>query len=186
MKLQFVSSPSFIKPRRTVYIRSSSRDTINAIESLTAQPPSRPATPEPIQPPKQPLELKFVEDYEEPYNDQIMTTEQAMAFDGPIPEMVNGRLTMFGFVAGVAAELCSGQTLIQQFEEAFLPIILFSIIIIFASLYPILYGADYDSVSVGPFNKKAEYLNGRASMVGFATMLIIETLKHHSLFPKIF
>jgi hypothetical protein len=136
------------------------------------------------------IEMKFIEELDDYQDFQtehgLITAYEAMNFAGPIPEAVNGRLTMIGFVAGVVAEMCSGKTLFEQFEEATLPVILFSIIITFASFYPILYGMSFESASNGIFNKKAEFWNGRAAMLGFTTMLVIESLQHHSMFPKIF
>lgn len=42
----------------------------------------------------------------------VLTTcvsAEIMAFSGPAPERINGRLAMLGFVAAVAAELVSGE-----------------------------------------------------------------------------
>lgn len=37
-----------------------------------------------------------------------------MGFSGSAPEIVNGRLAMLGFVAAVAAELSSGESVLRQ------------------------------------------------------------------------
>jgi drug/metabolite transporter superfamily protein YnfA len=42
----------------------------------------------------------------------------AMAFAGPGPEVINGRLAMLAFVAAAGAELATGFTVMQQLREA--------------------------------------------------------------------
>lgn len=42
------------------------------------------------------------------------TMGSLMAFDGPAPEIVNGRLAMLGFVAALGAELSSGESVMMQ------------------------------------------------------------------------
>merc|ERR1719261_1337461 len=39
---------------------------------------------------------------------------EAMAFSGPAPETINGRLAMVGFVSAVAAEFSKQETIVQQ------------------------------------------------------------------------
>jgi len=36
-----------------------------------------------------------------------------MAFSGPAPELINGRLAMLGFIAAVVAELNSGESVLK-------------------------------------------------------------------------
>merc|ERR1712094_103155 len=55
----------------------------------------------------------------------------AMAFAGPAPEIINGRLAMLGFIAALGAEAASGETVFQQIGDAE-PSILFAA----ASLIP--------------------------------------------------
>ena len=43
-------------------------------------------------------------------------------------------------------------------------------------------GLDTEAKPVGPFNQFAETINGRAAMIGFASMLIIEGLKGSAVF----
>jgi hypothetical protein len=40
---------------------------------------------------------------------------EVMGFSGSGPEIINGRLSMLGFVAAVAAELSSGGYVVEQF-----------------------------------------------------------------------
>ncbi len=40
-----------------------------------------------------------------------------MGFSGSVPERVNGRLAMLGFVAALGAELASGESVLKQVGE---------------------------------------------------------------------
>ncbi|BDA45780.1 Carotene biosynthesis-related protein CBR, chloroplastic at C-terminar half [Coccomyxa sp. Obi] len=97
----------------------------------------------------------------------------AMAFSGPAPEVINGRLAMLAFVAAAGAELATGAPIAAQLKDA--PILIGLTFFLFsaASLIPILRGAKLDK-SVGPFNPRAEILNGRVAMLGFAALLVSE------------
>lgn len=63
-----------------------------------------------------------------------------MNFDGPAPELINGRLAMLGFTAAMAAELTSQETAFSQFLRAPGTILAVSGLIIVASLIPIVRG----------------------------------------------
>merc|ERR1711924_214065 len=91
----------------------------------------------------------------------------AMAFAGPAPETINGRLAMLGFIAALGAEAASGETVFQQIGDAE-PSILFAA----ASLIPTLKGVKKEKFAF--FSPEAEMLNGRAAMIGFALLLAIE------------
>jgi hypothetical protein len=104
-----------------------------------------------------------------------------MAFAGPGPETINGRLAMLGLFAAIGAELATGQTVFTQFENA-TPVVLATwAIISLASLVPILKGASQDE-AFGPMTPKAERLNGQAAMLGLAALLLIELVKGSALF----
>ena len=73
-----------------------------------------------------------------------------MAFAGPAPETVNGRLAMLGFVAALGAELSSGESVVQQLSDAPGPILAVFFAFAVATLVPILKGANLKE-SLGPF-----------------------------------
>eukprot|EP01024_Parvocaulis_polyphysoides_P016897 TRINITY_DN17486_c0_g1_i4.p2 TRINITY_DN17486_c0_g1~~TRINITY_DN17486_c0_g1_i4.p2 ORF type:complete len:120 (+),score=24.61 TRINITY_DN17486_c0_g1_i4:2-361(+) len=104
-----------------------------------------------------------------------MSVFDAMAFSGPAPEKINGRLAMLGIVSALAAEASSGSSIFTQIASAPIPIVVTSIAFIVASLIPIVKGTEEESV--GPFSPQAELLNGRLAMIGMAALLIIETSK---------
>lgn len=74
----------------------------------------------------------------------------AMKFNGPAPEAVNGRLAMIGFVAGAITEFQTGVPLEQQALTSGPPTFVIAALIVYASLVPILkaaksepFGADF-------------------------------------------
>jgi hypothetical protein len=103
----------------------------------------------------------------------------AMAFSGPAPEIINGRLAMLGFVAAVAAEFASDESVLTQWAAEPTGIAAAFVLFAAASFPPLLAGR---KESLGPFTPAAEMLNGRAAMIGFAALLVIEGLKHGPLF----
>ncbi|PRW50936.1 Carotene biosynthesis-related CBR [Chlorella sorokiniana] len=113
-------------------------------------------------------------------NPQAMSFGQLMAFSGPAPELINGRLSMLAFVAALGAELASGEPVLRQLGEeptgVFLAVITFAA----ASLIPMLNSAERKPF--GPFTPAAEMLNGRAAMIGFAALLVVEAVRGTALF----
>ncbi|KAL6757805.1 hypothetical protein V8C86DRAFT_1809385 [Haematococcus lacustris] len=104
---------------------------------------------------------------------------EVMAFNGA-PEIINGRLSMLGFVAALGAELNSGESVIRQWAEEPTGIICTGLLFIAASLVPAF--ARSQQQSIGPFTPAAEMLNGRAAMIGFAALLAIEVVRGAPLF----
>ncbi|KZV16213.1 Early light-induced protein [Dorcoceras hygrometricum] len=101
-----------------------------------------------------------------------------MAFDGPGPERINGRLAMLGFVAAIAVELTRGQNIFSQIQNGGImwfigTTALFSI----ASLVPLFKGVSADSRSGGVMTSDAELWNGRLAMVGLIALAYTEYIK---------
>lgn len=105
-----------------------------------------------------------------------------MAFSGPGPEVINGRLAMLGFVSAVAAEFASGDSVLKQWASEPTGIAFAFIVFMGASLVPLLTPSNGQNQELGPFTAKAEMLNGRAAMIGFAALIIIELVKGSPLF----
>ncbi|GIL52749.1 hypothetical protein Vafri_8543 [Volvox africanus] len=96
----------------------------------------------------------------------------ALKFNGPAPELINGRLAMVGLIAGAWEEAHSGLTLAQQAEQLPLSELLLLALWVYASLVPILKGAKMEAF--GWFTPRAEITNGRAAMLGIAVLLFLE------------
>lgn len=69
------------------------------------------------------------------------------------------------------------QQVAQEPTLIFLTFVLFSA----ASLIPLMSGSATDE-KFGPLTPAAEKLNGRAAMIGFAAMLVIEAVRGQALF----
>jgi hypothetical protein len=107
---------------------------------------------------------------------------KVMGFSGS-PEIINGRLAMMGFVAALGAELSSGESVLRQAAEEPTGTLALFILIIAGSLVPAFLNAKTEAF--GFLTPSAELTNGRASMIGFAAMLIIEANVHHALFSTV-
>ncbi|XP_008777102.3 uncharacterized protein LOC103697096 [Phoenix dactylifera] len=101
-----------------------------------------------------------------------------LAFSGPAPERINGRLAMVGFVSALAVELVRGDDLAAQLMNGGLPwfaatAVLWSV----ASLVPLFKGVSVQSKSDGLMTADAELWNGRFAMMGLVALAFTEYLK---------
>lgn len=103
-----------------------------------------------------------------------------MAFSGPGPELINGRLAMIGIVAALGAEISSNESVFAQLKDAPAAIGVTFLLFIAASLVPFFRNAKPESFGI--FTPKAEMANGRAAMLGLASLILIEAVKHSALF----
>ena len=100
----------------------------------------------------------------------------ALAFSGPAPERINGRLAMVGFVAALSVEAARGGGLLDQAGSGaglgwFLATAgVFSV----ASLVPLLQGQSVESKSSGIWSADAELWNGRFAMLGLVALAATE------------
>lgn len=101
-----------------------------------------------------------------------------LAFSGPAPERINGRLAMVGFVAAMAVELAKGQDVFAQISDGGIPWFLgTSVLLSLASLVPLFKGVSVESVSEGLMTSDAEMWNGRFAMLGLIALAFTEYVK---------
>jgi hypothetical protein len=100
----------------------------------------------------------------------------ALAFSGPAPERINGRLAMVGFVSALAVEASSGGGLLSQAGSRS-GLALFAAtaaVLSVASLVPVLQGESAEARSGGVMSADAELWNGRFAMLGLVALAVTE------------
>ncbi|KAF7116595.1 hypothetical protein RHSIM_RhsimUnG0024500 [Rhododendron simsii] len=101
-----------------------------------------------------------------------------LAFSGPGPERINGRLAMVGFVAAIAVELSKGEDVFAQISNGGIPWFLLTTgVLSVASLIPLSSGVSVESKSKPFWSSDAEMLNGRFAMLGLVALALTEFVK---------
>ncbi|KAF7150759.1 hypothetical protein RHSIM_Rhsim02G0029100 [Rhododendron simsii] len=101
-----------------------------------------------------------------------------LAFSGPGPERINGRLAMVGFVAAIAVELSKGEDVFAQISNGGIPWFLLTTgVLSIASLIPLSSGVSVESKSKPFWSSDAEMLNGRFAMLGLVALALTEFVK---------
>ncbi|KAK4482846.1 hypothetical protein RD792_010018 [Penstemon davidsonii] len=101
-----------------------------------------------------------------------------LAFSGPAPERINGRLAMIGFVAAIGVELANGQDIFSQVQNGGFQLFLgTSILLSMASLIPLFKGVTVESKSGNLMTSDAEMWNGRFAMLGLVALALTEFVK---------
>ncbi|CAK8573643.1 unnamed protein product [Lathyrus sativus] len=168
---QFSNIPSVYIPnlRRNVSlkVRSMAEGEQKEQPKVSVDPIAPPSTPQPAytRPPK--MSTKF---------------SDLMAFSGPAPERINGRLAMIGFVAAMGVEIAKGQGLFEQLSGGGVPWFLgTSVLLSLASLIPFSQGVSVESKSKSIMSSDAELWNGRIAMLGLIALAFTEYVKGTSL-----
>lgn len=95
-----------------------------------------------------------------------------MKFNGPAPELVNGRLAMLGVLWVAPTEASTGETALSQFIHAPWWTYAWLAVWVYATLAPLLKGAKMEPFGI--FTPRAEVTNGRAAMLGFVILMVLE------------
>ena len=100
----------------------------------------------------------------------------ALAFSGPAPERINGRLAMVGFVSALAVEASRGGGLLSQAGSGsgLAWFAATAAVLSVASLVPVLRGESAEARSGGVMSADAELWNGRFAMLGLVALAVTE------------
>ncbi|MFX6533332.1 chlorophyll a-b binding domain-containing protein [Acinetobacter baumannii] len=159
----FVPSSNVLPLKRNSVFRVRSMSKEGQKEPLASEGTSAVPPPMPTPPRKPKVSTNFTD---------------VLAFSGPAPERINGRLAMIGFVAALGAELASGQDLIAQVQNGGIPWFLgTSVLFSLASLVPLFKGVTVESKSEGVMTSDAELWNGRFAMLGLVALAFTEFVK---------
>ncbi|KAK2647101.1 hypothetical protein Ddye_022296 [Dipteronia dyeriana] len=151
-----------------VSVRCSAEDNDVQKEQPTTTPPPTPVVTPPPQPQRTtPIAPKFSTKFSD-----------VLAFSGPAPERINGRLAMIGFVTALAVEVGNGQDVFAQISNGGIPWFLgTSVVLSLASLIPLFKGVSVESKSKGLMTSDAELWNGRLAMLGLVALAFTEYVK---------
>lgn len=75
----------------------------------------------------------------------MLLFSDVMKFNGPGPELVNGRLAMLGLLLAARSEMLTGQTVMQQMAAPQGSLVAAMLVIVYASLVPLLKGARHEA-----------------------------------------
>ncbi|XP_044976093.1 high molecular mass early light-inducible protein HV58, chloroplastic [Hordeum vulgare subsp. vulgare] len=164
-------SPVVAPRRRTLVVRAQTEPDMDSAKETTSAStspsPSQYTSPSPTTIPAAPKPVT------KKANPSVW---DALAFSGPAPERINGRLAMVGFVAALSVEAARGGGLLDQAGSGaglgwFLATAgVFSV----ASLVPLLQGQSVESKSSGIWSADAELWNGRFAMLGLVALAATE------------
>jgi negative regulator of replication initiation len=107
-----------------------------------------------------------------------------------LPESINGRAAMLGFVAGASAELLGAGPLLLQLSKSPQPVLVVLALITAGSIIPIVKGTEGGylkslretyTIPEGVFTEPNERVHGRLAMVGVGAMILVELLKGSAL-----
>ena len=104
-------------------------------------------------------------------------------------ETINGRVAQLAFVAGVGAELATGETLPAQFHDHVFSLAFVSTLVALASFMPDAQAKKYTAEpstkgAFGPFSPGKEMLHGRLAMIGLAAAFAMELHSGTPLFVR--
>ncbi|XP_040382151.1 low molecular mass early light-inducible protein HV60, chloroplastic [Oryza brachyantha] len=156
-------------PRRravAVVVRAQSEPDVEPTEQQQEAAASSPATPSPA--------AKLPKAAKKPST----KLSDVLAFSGPAPERINGRLAMVGFVSALAVEASRGGGLLDQAGSGsgLAWFAATAAVLSAASLVPLLRGESAEGRSGAVMSADAELWNGRFAMLGLVALAFTEFL----------
>ena len=109
-----------------------------------------------------------------------MSLANVMAFAGPGPELINGRLAMVAFLAAMSAEFSTGKPVLEQLACEPTLVALTAVLLAAGSIVTLV--KNVEVLNLGVFSPDKEMFNGRAAMLGFASLLIVEQVTGSAFF----
>ncbi|CAN6197044.1 unnamed protein product [Urochloa humidicola] len=154
--------------RRVLIVRAQAEDAEQTTETSAAASSSSPSPTTPTPKPK-PLAAN------KPSSPGLW---DALAFSGPAPERINGRLAMVGFVSALAVEASRGDGLLSQAGSGsgLAWFAATAAMLSVASLVPVLRAESAEARSGGVMSGDAELWNGRFAMLGLVALAFTEHL----------
>lgn len=104
-----------------------------------------------------------------------------MAFSGPAPEAINGRLCMLAALAALAAEVKTDVPILAQAKQEPTLVVLTAVLIAAGSLVPLVSNTEF----LPPFawaTEATEKKVGRVAMLGLVGWAIVEQIKGGAVF----
>ncbi|GLC41692.1 hypothetical protein PLESTB_000687900 [Pleodorina starrii] len=107
-----------------------------------------------------------------------------------LPETINGRAAMIGFVAAAGAEILGSGSILSQLSRAPQSVLLVLALVVASSAIPIYKGIQGDylsslrdtySVPEGVFTEANEKVHGRLAMLGLTALLLLEMVTGRAL-----
>ncbi len=98
--------------------------------------------------------------------------QNALKFNGPAPEKINGRLAMMALAVVCRTEVLTGVAVLDQAQSPSWGVAAAMVLIVYASMVPIRAGAIDEPFGV--FTPAAERVNGRLAMLAFAALVALE------------
>ncbi|KAL4565228.1 hypothetical protein LXL04_029319 [Taraxacum kok-saghyz] len=156
----FMVAPVTVYKRNPTFSVRCMAQTPQSGEPDVSKPSTAPMSTPPPPPPAPKVSTKF---------------SDVLAFSGPAPERINGRLAMIGFVSAMAVEASSGQDVFTQIGHGGVAVFVgTSVLLSIASLVPLFKGVTVQSKSSGVMTSDAELWNGRFAMLGLVALAFTE------------
>jgi hypothetical protein len=110
----------------------------------------------------------------------VFLPPDAMKFNGPGPERINGRLAMAMFALAAQNEATTGVTFYQQLTHPDPKLAVLALVLTYATMVPVLKGVKDEDFFM--FTVKAEKWNGRLAMLGWVGLMYVEEFYAHASF----